>query len=60
MHISRANLICNANLHRATIRKKLFQYIFTTKIRNEPSPLVKVKVKEEKMRERRKFGNTDI
>jgi hypothetical protein len=40
MHIARANIICNANLHRAAIRKKLFQYIFTTKHKSEPTPLV--------------------
>lgn len=60
MHIARANLICNANLHRAAIKKKLFLYGFTTKKKSEPTPIVKVvkgdKNKEEKLR----FANTDI
>lgn len=34
MHIARANLICNANLHKAAIRKALFLYGFTTKKRS--------------------------
>ena len=60
MHIARANIICNANLHRATIKKKLFQFIFTTKSRGEPSPLIKVKTKMEKLKEKKKFDNTNI
>lgn len=42
MHIARANLICNANLHRAAIKKKLFLYTFTTKKKSEPAPFVRV------------------
>jgi len=60
MHISRANLICNAYLHRAGIKKKLFQYIFTTKKRNEPAPLVKEYKDEQKSEEKQRFKNTDI
>lgn len=41
MHIGRANLICNANLHRAAIKKKIFLYAFTTKKRGEPAPIIK-------------------
>lgn len=42
MHIARANLICNANLHRAAIKKRLFLYIFTTKKRKQPAPFKKI------------------
>lgn len=60
MHIARANLICNANLHRAAIRKKLFQYIFTSKRRSEPTPLVTIANGSQKIEEKKKFGTTDI
>jgi dsRNA-specific ribonuclease len=60
MHIGRANLICNANLHRAAIKKKLFLYAFTTKKKGEPAPIVKeVRVNRSK-EEKGRFGNTDI
>ena len=51
MHIARANIICNANLHRAAIKKKLFQYIFTTKKKQEPAPLKKIEKKDAKIKE---------
>jgi dsRNA-specific ribonuclease len=60
MHIARANLICNANLHRAAIKKELFLFGFTSKKKSEPAPIIKdykdIKNKEEKL----KFANTDI
>lgn len=60
MHIARANLVCNANLHRAAIRKKLFQYIFTTKQFNEPAPVVQKPNTPVFIEEEKKYGNTDI
>lgn len=60
MHIARANLICNANLHRAAIRKKLFQYIFTTKQFNEPAPVIQKPNVPVNLNEKKKFGATDI
>lgn len=59
MHIARANLICNANLHRAAIKKKLFEYAFTSKKRSEPTPIIR-EFKKEKKEEKLKFANTDI
>jgi dsRNA-specific ribonuclease len=61
MHIARANLICNANLHRAAIKKKLFLYAFTTKKKGEPAPIIKeFKDLKHKKEEQLKFANTEI
>jgi dsRNA-specific ribonuclease len=60
MHIGRANLICNANLHRAAIKKRLFLYAFTTKKKGEPAPIVKQQPPERNKEERKRFGTTDI
>lgn len=60
MHIARANLICNANLHRAAIKKKLFEYGFTTKKKSEPAPIIKEYKKEKNKEEKLKYANTNI
>lgn len=61
MHIARANLICNANLHRAAIKNKLFLYVFTTKKRKEPAPFIKyLKGQENNKKSDAKYHNTDI
>ena len=38
LHISRANIICNANLHRKGILKKVYKYIFAKKYSELPPP----------------------
>jgi dsRNA-specific ribonuclease len=60
MHIGRANIICNANLHRAAIKKHLFRYAFTTKKKSEPVPIVKETRLQNVKEERVRFTNTDI
>lgn len=60
MHIARANLICNANLHRAAIKKKLFLYTFTTKKKSEPAPFIKVYKGQKKESEKQRYNATEI
>jgi hypothetical protein len=38
MHISRANIICNANLHKRAIKNKMFRYMLTNKRSEVPPP----------------------
>ncbi len=60
MHIGRANLICNANLHRAAIKNHLFLYAFTTKKKSEPVPIIKETRLQKSKVDRACFGNTNI
>lgn len=38
MHLRRANIICNANLHRKAILKRIYKYILTKKYIDHPPP----------------------
>jgi hypothetical protein len=38
LHIARANIICNANLHRKAILKGIYKYILTRKCDELPPP----------------------
>lgn len=38
LHISRANIVCNANLHRKCILKNIYRYILTKKRDELPPP----------------------
>jgi dsRNA-specific ribonuclease len=40
LHIDRANIICNANLHRKAILKNIYKFILTRKCDELPPPFV--------------------
>lgn len=48
MHIARANILCNANLHKKAIQHQIFRYIMARKS-NEPCPPYKFSYNNDKV-----------
>lgn len=58
MHIARANIICNANLHRKAIKAEIFRYIMASKSA-ELCPPYKLTYDESKVEKERYLGKNN-
>jgi hypothetical protein len=58
MHIARANIICNANLHKKSIKAEIFRYIMASK-NLEPCPPYKISYDESKVEKQRYTGKNN-
>jgi hypothetical protein len=58
MHIARANIICNANLHRKAIKSEIFRYIMASK-NQEICPPYKLTYDESKVEKEKYTGKNN-